>query len=150
MACLVASIARDQTRTNPTLLYSPNRDPAEVNAGGQPLGLTPSERALLLDGMEHVITQGTGRLARVPGVRVAGKTGTAQVVVKGNDNFTIAWCVAFAPIDNPQIAVAVAIEGTDPHDNYHGGAVAGPIAGTVLNTYFKLHPAGAAIVPAKN
>ncbi|MGA2052024.1 MAG: penicillin-binding transpeptidase domain-containing protein [Opitutales bacterium] len=144
MACLVASIARDQTRTSPTLLYDPGRDPAEVNAGGQPLGLTPAERQLLLDGMERVVTLGTGRLVRVPGVRVAGKTGTAQVVVKGNDNFTIAWFVCFAPIDDPRIAVAVAVEGTDPHDNYHGGTIAGPIAAAVLNTYFRLHPQTAA------
>jgi penicillin-binding protein 2 len=81
---------------------------------------------------------GTGYLARVPGVRVAGKTGTAQVVVNGNNNFTIAWFVGFAPIDNPQIAIAVAVEGTDPNDNYHGGLTAGPIAGAVLNEYF--HP----------
>ncbi len=138
MACLVASIARDQTRTNPTLVHDPNLNPAAVSAGAQPLGLTPAERSLLLDGMEHVTQKGgTGYLARVPGVRVAAKTGTAQVVVKGNDNFTIAWFVGFAPIDNPQIAIAVAIEGTDPNDNYHGGATAGPIAGAVLNQYFR-------------
>jgi penicillin-binding protein 2 len=145
MACLVASIARDQTRTNPTLIHDPNRDPAAVSAGAQPLGLTPAERSLLLDGMEHVITggggfRGTGYLARVPGVRVAAKTGTAQVVVKGNDNFTIAWFVGFAPIEDPRIAVAVAIEGTDPNDNYHGGVTAGPIAGAVLNQYFRPMP----------
>jgi penicillin-binding protein 2 len=140
MACLVASIARDQTRTNPTLLYSPNRDPAAVNAGGQPLGLTPAERQLLLDGMERVVTLGTGRLVKVPGVRVAGKTGTAQIVHDHNDNYTIAWFVCFAPIEDPRIAVAVAIEGTDPHDNYHGGMIAGPIAADILNIYFKKHP----------
>jgi penicillin-binding protein 2 len=149
MACMVASIARDQTRTRPTLLHDPDRDPAVVSQDAQPLGLTPTERALLLEGMERCMTSGTGRLAQVPGVRVAGKTGTAQVLVHGEDS-TIAWFVGFAPIDDPRIAIAVTIEGTDPHDNYHGGTVAGPIAGAVLKEYFQLHPPPPANPPAPN
>jgi len=147
MACLVASIARDQTRTNPTLLYSPNRDPAAVNAGGQPLGLTPAERQLLLDGMERVMTRGTGHLVQIPGLRIAGKTGTAQVVVNGNPNFTIGWFVCFAPIEDPRIAIAVTIENTD----LHGAIVAGPIAKALLSAYFNKHPSPpSAAVSASN
>jgi penicillin-binding protein 2 len=141
MACLAASLARDETRTTPTLVHNPNLAPGTIIHGGVPTGLTPVERQLLLAGMERCVEIGTGVPVHklVPNVRVAGKTGTAQVIKEGKEN-TIAWFVGFAPIDNPRIAVAVAVEGTDPRDNYHGGTVAGPIAGAMLAEYFKDYP----------
>ena len=85
---------------------------------------------------------GTGGLARVPGLRVAGKTGTAQVVrleqhegleeseipVRFRDH---AWFGAFAPADDPQIAVAVFVE-----HGLHGGSAAAPIARRILEVWF--------------
>lgn len=72
--------------------------------------------------------QGTGRLAAIAGVVVAGKTGTAQNP-HGEDH---AWFMGFAPLDNPQIAVAVLVE----HGG-HGGAAAAPIAGKVIGAYLR-------------
>ena len=84
-------------------------------------------RSIMLDVVED--PYGTGKRARVEGVRVAGKTGTAQNP-HGEDH---AWFTAFAPAYYPEIVVAVVVENAG-----HGGAVAAPIAGQVLDAYFDL------------
>lgn len=73
--------------------------------------------------LEKVVSEGTGTAARVPGVRVAGKTGTAQNP-HGEDH---ALFVCYAPADAPTLAMAVVVENSG-----HGGSVAAPIAGQVL------------------
>ncbi len=88
-------------------------------------------------------TGGTGSRARVPGIAVAGKTGTAQVVrieryeglaeaeipIRYRDH---AWFAAFAPAEDPEIAVAVFVE-----HGMHGSSAAAPIAGRLLRRYFE-------------
>lgn len=82
--------------------------------------------------MERVVTEGTGRLAAVPGVRVAGKTGTAT----GNGPFGNPWFIGFAPVDNPTIALAVFIEGTEASgESAGGGSVAAPIASDLFDVW---------------
>jgi len=72
--------------------------------------------------MQGVVQSGTGTAAQIPGVKVAGKTGTAET---GAKNVYTAWFIFFAPADNPTIAGAIAVE----HQlNGFGGAVAAPIA----------------------
>ncbi len=79
--------------------------------------------------MQAVVDSGTATAARIPGVAVAGKTGTAQV--EGGDPH--AWFIAFAPVERPQIAVAVVVlNGGDLGSEATGGAVAAPIAKTVM------------------
>jgi penicillin-binding protein 2 len=75
---------------------------------------------------------------KIPGVRFGGKTGTAQIPGKKN----VAWFICFAPLDRPEIAVAVAIEGDTPNEEYQGGRYAAPVAATILKKYFekKSHP----------
>jgi len=139
MACLIASIARDETLTQPTLVHDPSLDPTSVKHGGEPLGLTPEQRKLLLAGMEAVVNPGgTGAPAKIDGVRIAGKTGTAQW--GSHKNTTIAWFVCFAPIDHPKIALAIAIESPQFGSDYYGGQIAGPVAKDILTAYFKEHP----------
>ena len=58
--------------------------------------------------METVVTSGTGTTAQIPGVRVGGKTGTAET---GEGRPNVSWFVGVAPLQDPQVAVAVAIEG---------------------------------------
>lgn len=87
---------------------------------------------LLSEMMEAVVASGTGTAAQIPGVAVAGKTGTAQTV-EGADPH--AWFMAFAPVQDPQLAVAVIVEnGGTFGSEATGGAVAAPIAKTLMET----------------
>ena len=69
---------------------------------------------------------GTGRVARLKDVQVAGKTGTAQAMLNGKKD-TVAWFCCFAPYDNPRYTIAVMVQGGE-----HGGSVAAPIATRIL------------------
>src|SRR5207253_4975990 len=85
---------------------------------------------------------GTGKKARVPGIEVAGKTGTAQAVKLGEDRTGTnrgpnaardhAWFIAFAPYEAPEIAIACIVE----HAGEHGGTVAAPMVQQILSHYF--------------
>ncbi|WP_337287672.1 penicillin-binding protein 2 [Candidatus Methylomirabilis sp.] len=101
------------------------------------VNIDPDNMAIVREGMQAVVSEGTGSRAKIPGLRVAGKTGTAQVVgnsgsQKGNQR-DHAWFVAFAPADNPQIAIVLVVE----HGGF-GGQVAAPIAKSLLEAWFKL------------
>ncbi len=135
MAEFVASLARRETRTDLTLL---KREPGEVvNHGGETIGLTDEQYASMVAGMERAVgREGTARYAMLPGVRIAGKTGTAQVKKDGQP-LTLAWFVGFAPVENPRVAIAVCIEGMERGDNYAGGKTAAPVARAVLEAYFR-------------
>ena len=84
---------------------------------------SPQTAADLNTMMQAVVTGGTGTSAQIPGVQVAGKTGTAETCT----NCTVydAWFIFFAPADNPTVAGAVVVEHSD---GGFGGAVAAPIA----------------------
>jgi penicillin-binding protein 2 len=94
-----------------------------------------------------VTDYGTGGAAKLPGVTVAGKTGTAQVasvkgkMIKSEDlPYHIrdhAWFAAFAPVEDPQICVVAMVE----HGG-HGGSAAAPIVKAVMQEYFRTLPAG--------
>lgn len=89
----------------------------------------------LTDMMEAVVTSGTGTRAQLDGVRVAGKTGTAEQGkdAQGRQRPPNAWFTAFAPADDPQVAVAVIVEdGGTLGDEASGGRVAAPIAKKVM------------------
>ncbi|HRC41398.1 peptidoglycan D,D-transpeptidase FtsI family protein [Nostocoides sp.] len=80
--------------------------------------------------MKAVVSQGTGQAAQIPGVEVAGKTGTAQHAVGAAPH---AWFVSFAPAADPQVAIAVVVEdGGNAGNEAAGGSVAGPIAKAVM------------------
>lgn len=92
---------------------------------------TPAVRSFLRRSLREVVhdKDGTGGLAKVLGIEVAGKTGTSENPF-GEDH---AWFVAYAPAVDPQIAVAVIVENSG-----HGGAIAAPIVGELLRVYFEL------------
>ena len=73
---------------------------------------------------------------RVPGVDIAGKTGTATII-RPEGKVDEAWFICFAPLENPEIAVAVAVDGTVPGETFGGGAEAAPIAAAILKKYFE-------------
>lgn len=76
--------------------------------------------------MQLVVQGGTGTTAQIPGVAVAGKTGTAETGIPGVYD---AWFVCFAPANNPRYVVAVVVE---KQPNGFGGSVAAPIARAIL------------------
>jgi len=145
MACYAASLARGETSTRPTLLH----DPARPAQHSDPIGLTAGQRAILLDGMEGCTTHGTAKSLAlpdlaIPGVRIAGKTGTAQY---GN-HLDVAWFICFAPLENPEIAVAVAARSDSPDEGFQGGINGALVADAILKKYFeKKNSPVAALVP---
>jgi peptidoglycan glycosyltransferase len=84
----------------------------------------PSTAAEVSGVMQQVVSIGSGSGAQIHGVAVAGKTGTAEV---GKGIPTNAWFIAFAPAENPTVAMAIMIEGGGV-----GGKVAAPAAKPVL------------------
>ncbi len=80
--------------------------------------------------MIEVVDRGTGTTAQIPGMKVAGKTGTAQTTP---DRPPYAWFVSFAPADDPQVAVAVLVEDAGvERDAISGSGLAAPIAKRVM------------------
>jgi peptidoglycan glycosyltransferase len=80
--------------------------------------------------MTKVVEEGTGTAVQLGGISVAGKTGTASIGVTGS-NLTNPWFIAFAPVQNPKVAVAVTV---DQSQGGFGGTVAAPIAKNVMQT----------------
>jgi penicillin-binding protein 2 len=93
-------------------------------------GVTPEHHVMMMEAMYQVVSgpKGTGGRARVEGVRVGGKTGSAE---NPHGELTHALFIGVAPLDNPEIAVAVVLENIG-----HGGSFAAPVAGEILRRYF--------------
>jgi peptidoglycan glycosyltransferase len=85
---------------------------------------------------------GTGTAARIPGVQVAAKTGTAQTGTHHTDD----WFVAFAPANNPQIVVSVVLPNQGNLVSDQGGTLAAPIAKSIIESY--LSPSSAVSSPS--
>ena len=133
-ACALASLARRETLTVPTLLHQPGRRPSG-DRPPEPLGLADNDYRALIESLRAVTEIGIGRNAQVPGISLAGKSGTAQVM-RQEGMMNVAWFVAFAPVDRPEIAVAVAMEGDQPNVEFAGGAHAAPIVSEIIGAYF--------------
>jgi len=77
--------------------------------------------------MESVVDSGTGTLARIKGINIAGKTGTAQQLVDGHwskEHYTASF-TGFFPAENPQYLISVILR--SPHNGYFGGSVSAPV-----------------------
>lgn len=129
MACFAASLARGECTTVPTLLHDANRPKQRT----EPIGISKEDYARLIHAMELTTQIGTGKRMQIPGIRIASKTGTAQINVK--KDIDLAWSIAFAPVDNPKIAVCVLVEEVDKADRFQGGTTACPPAKAVLEAY---------------
>jgi penicillin-binding protein 2 len=139
MAGMMSAVANGGVLWKPRLVQRVERpgegvvwsDPGEVKGHVE---LSPMVWAFLRHSLWGVVNEhGTGGAARIPGLDVAGKTGTAQTVSnskadKGDDH---AWFAAFAPVKSPEVVVVVLVE-----RGGHGGAVAAPIARKILNAIF--------------
>ncbi len=136
MALVTAAIANGGDVPKPTLLDDvrrPGHGRGTRKGRHETWSTAMSEQTAdeLTEMMEHVVEEGTGTAVQLPGINIAGKTGTADV---GNGRL-VAWFVAFAPANNPRAAIAVAIE--DVPSGGTGGTVAAPIARDVLESLLR-------------
>lgn len=127
MATVAATVANDGVRMEPRLARAfrdeYGRTTFNVSPERAERVMKRETAAELNKMMRRVVEEGTGTAANVGNLRMAGKTGTAEV--RGGNQ---AWFIGFAPYDNPKYAVAVTIEKTQDF----GGVVAAPIARDVL------------------
>jgi penicillin-binding protein 2 len=146
-ACqMMSAVANGGRFFRPLLLkQTRNRETGEVNVFSPEhtgsVMLDPNVLQEVRSALAGVVNEpgGTAHAAATPLAIVAGKTGTAQVIAQkvsgrklSNDTKDHAWFVAFAPVENPKIAVAVVVE----HGG-HGGSAAAPIAKKVIEEYLK-------------
>lgn len=110
-------------------------DRLEPSAYGQPVSAKTAEE--LTTAMEGVVREGTGTNAAIPGVAVAGKTGTAETpgnkACGGGSEENQAWFIGFAPADNPKIAIAATVECTTEFGNDVAAPIFRDVAETILN-----------------
>src|SRR5205085_1260352 len=130
---VAAAVGNGGTAMTPHLLDRVTDEQGQVVQTYQPkpwlTALTPDQAGQVRDMMIGVVTGGTGTAAQLPGVQVAGKTGTAQTTA----GHAHAWFTCFAPAEAPQVAVAVIVESQNGvGDAATGGRVAAPIARQVL------------------
>ena len=140
MALVAAAIGNRGRLMKPRLTDSVVRKDGRVKERVQPdlqsQVVKPEVADQLAQMMARVVEEGTGTAAALSGVEVAGKTGTAEV--GANREFTQPWFIAFAPVEDPQIAIAVTVE-RQPAGS-QGGTVAAPIASSVLQALLGAGP----------
>ena len=134
MAMVVAAIANDGDVMRPyvvdevraaNLSVLDRTDPQSISKA---ISSTTAEELTTM--MVATVDSGTATPAQIPGVQVAGKTGTAQSTA---DRPPYAWFVSFAPADDPQVAVAVLVQSSDTsRSEIGGGRLGGPIAKAVM------------------
>jgi peptidoglycan glycosyltransferase len=135
MAMIAAAIANGGKVMTPYLVEETRARDLDVLSRTDPQdrgqAVSPEVAAALTQMMVSVVENGTASNARIPGVRVAGKTGTAQV---GNGRNPHAWFISFAPAENPSVAVAVVLEngGSERQIEVGGNLLAAPIARAVM------------------
>jgi penicillin-binding protein A len=132
MALVASAVANEGRLMRPQLTDSIVRKDGRVAERIQPdlqsQVMKPETAEALAAMMSRVVEEGTGTAAALSGIQVAGKTGTAEVGSAAQ--FTQPWFIAFAPVEDPQLAVAVTVE--QQPSGSQGGTVAAPIAADVI------------------
>ncbi len=137
MAMVAAAVGNNGKLMSPYLVQEVRGPDLAILKTTQPeqyaTTMDPLNAVLMTEMLVNVVDNGTGSNARIPGVRVAGKTGTAQT---GNDNPAVAWFVAFAPAQSPEVAVAVVVEDAGAPE-VSGNQLAAPIAKKVIEAVLR-------------
>lgn len=140
MAMVAAGLANDGTVMKPYLVDEEQSadlnvlDKTEPEELSQAVSATAANEVTKL--MVDTVDNGTAAPAQIPGIDVAGKTGTAQT--GQTERSPYAWFVSFAPADNPEVAVAVMIQKADiPRSEIAGGLLGGPIAKAVMEAVIR-------------
>jgi peptidoglycan glycosyltransferase len=121
-----------QPRIGDKVIDPDGRTVRRVAAQQQNRVMKASTAAAVNQMMQRVVDEGTGTAASLEGIQVAGKTGTAQI--DPASNVTQPWFIAFAPANNPTIAIAVTVERSQ---GGFGGTIAAPIARDVLEVLLR-------------
>lgn len=132
MALIAATIANEGYMVEPRIIkeiVSPEGRTVGQMTINQESIISPDDANLIKQIMQATVDDGTGRNAQIAGIKVAGKTGTAE----NPQGESHAWFIAFAPVDEPQIAVAVLLE----NEGATGGAAAAPIARELIREALK-------------
>ena len=101
----------------------------EIKTNGTVISKETSEKVLSM--MESVVSEGTGKNAKVLGYRIGGKTGTSEDGVNTN-KYVTSFC-GVAPIDNPQVVVLVSLYNPTGEGGHQGGGVAAPVGGKIFS-----------------
>lgn len=133
MAMVVAAVANRGVLMTPHLVQEVRAPDLSVLDRTRPkelsTAMSPQTASTLTEMLVTVVEQGTGSNAKIDGVRVAGKTGTAQ---QGGGRKPHAWFVSFAPAEDAKVAVAVVIEDGGGAAEISGNQLAAPIARDVM------------------
>jgi peptidoglycan glycosyltransferase len=139
MALMASAVANGGVMPQPRIVSevrdSQGRVAREFGVRTVGRAISASSAATLTQMMIAVVNNGTGYRAAIPGIQVAGKTGTAT---NGEGRAPNAWFTAFAPAQDPQIAVSVIVlDGGNLGSEATGGQVAAPIARSVIEAYLR-------------
>lgn len=136
LAASISAIANDGVYMKPFIIKEIRDDHDQVIEAFEPQmvdRIITTETAYRVQAiLQGVVENGTGKKAQIPGVTVAGKTGTAQKVEGGvySHSKFYASFIGFAPVDNPQLAAVVVFD--EPHPAYYGGTVSAPVFQKVI------------------
>jgi penicillin-binding protein A len=141
MAMVAAAVANDGVVMKPFVVSEVFDADGQVVTATEPeelgVAMSPQTAQVLALMMESAVASGTATRAAVPGVRIGGKTGTAQVPGSAPHSWFIGFGAVEAAPDEPQIAIAVLVESSEATgDDATGGTVAAPIAQQVLAEFF--------------
>ena len=131
----VSAIANGGTSVTPRvvkqIINSETKEVEEipVKTNGAVISKETSEKVLSM--MESVVSEGTGKNAKVAGYRIGGKTGTSEDGVNTN-KYVTSFC-GVAPIDNPQVVVLVTLYNPTGEGGHQGGGVAAPVGGQIFS-----------------
>lgn len=134
MALVASTVANDGVLMKPRLVTKISSSAGSQQIGSQTIGqvMPPDVAATITAAMVRAVNGRYGQLftrgAQLPGIQVAGKTGTAQIDGPGQPH---SWFIGFAPANNPQVVIAVLVE-----QGGSGSSKAAPIAGQMLAAYF--------------
>ena len=135
LATAVSSIANGGTSIKPRvvkqIINSETKEVTEIPVQKEDTVISKETSEKVLSMMESVVSEGTGKNAKVAGYRIGGKTGTSEDGVNTN-KYVTSFC-GVAPIDNPQVVVLVTLYNPTGEGGHQGGGVAAPVGGQIFS-----------------
>ena len=135
LATAVSSIANGGASIKPRvvkqIINSETKEVTEIPIQKEDTVISKETSEKVLSMMESVVSEGTGKNAKVAGYRIGGKTGTSEDGVNTN-KYVTSFC-GVAPIDNPQVVVLVTLYNPTGEGGHQGGGVAAPVGGQIFS-----------------